>query len=109
MSSVRVAYQEDVRNLTVMLNASGGNQFFKAIFGQFHFPKLIDTSVLTLLCESSNHEDKGPAALNPVRGFGCLSDSIPLISGDQVFEAAIIILSFHIPVTVSIMKFYFIG
>lgn len=82
-----------------MLNASGGMQFFKAIFGTFHLPNMLDTSFMSLVAEASGL-DNGPAALNPLKGFMCLSDAIPILTGENCFENALAILGCHVPVNV---------
>lgn len=101
MFSYRTGHQDDVRNLTVMLNVAGGIQFFKAIFGGFHFATLLDCNYLTLIAEVNANETNGPAALNPIKGFLCLNDDIPSLNIENSFEVALTVIAIHLPVHVS--------
>eukprot|EP01039_Chlorochromonas_danica_P007520 gene7520-8318_t len=100
MFTYRPGHQDDLRNLTVMLNASGGIQFYKAIFGSFHFATLLDCNYLTLIAEANANETNGPAALNPIKGFLCLNDDIPSLNIESSFEVALTVIAIHLPVHV---------
>jgi hypothetical protein len=103
----RSAHQEDVRNLTAMINTSGGMQFFKAIFGAFHIPTLLDCNYVSLVSETIGSDDRGQTAINPIKGFMCLNDAIPTVASQyDSFENAIAIISYHVPVNVSHFPIY---
>lgn len=106
---VRQAEVDDVRDLTTMVNSSGGLNFYKAIFGTFHLPSMIDLSYLSLISESMEDRGWGQSGedqVKEVQGFVVLNDQIPAINDDQGFEFTIKILTDYIPVSVSHFLIY---
>lgn len=102
MSSLqcRVSLPDDVRDLTSSVNATGGSGYYKAIFGPYHLPSLLDLSYLSLVVENKENE-LGSGKLSNIEGFIAVNDSIPLMTESQSFERVIEVLKYHIPVSVS--------
>lgn len=91
---------DDVRDLTSCVNATGGSGFYKAIFGPYHLPSLLDLSYLSLVVENKE-SDFGTIKLSNLDGFISVNDSIPLLTESQSFEHVIEVLKYHIPVSVN--------
>ena len=101
---VRQADVEDARDFTTIINNTGGLNFYKAIFGTFHLPSMIDLSFLSLVSESV--EDRGwnqpgDDQIKEIQGFAIFNDQVPVIQDDNGFEFTLNILTSYIPVTVS--------
>lgn len=109
--TVRQAEQEDMRHLTAAVNGSGGLSFYKAIFGQFNLPSMIDLGFLSLVVESvaeaeqwNESEDGSSASHAPqgrLQGFLCLNDMMSVVAEEYSFQAMIDLLKEQIPVTVT--------
>jgi hypothetical protein len=107
---VRAAEQEDVRALTTAINSSGGLSYYKAIFGAFNLPSLIDTSYLALVVEAfpdiqywnqSEDSSSRQSSKGVLQGFLSLNDQMSVLPDDYSFESIIALLKDYIPVTVS--------
>ncbi len=106
--AVRPAELDDIRHLTTIINSSGGLSFYKAIFGAFHLPALIDLGYLSLIAEAhssdygGHDEDKHPH----IHGFISLNDQMSVVTEEYDFESMINLVKEYIPVTVSACIFF---
>lgn len=112
---VRHAEQEDIRHLTTAINGSGGLSFYKAIFGQFHLPSLIDLNFLSLVVESlpeseqwnESEDSVSHGSHGKLQGFLSLNDQMSVVTEEYTFDAMISLVKEYIPVTVRNTCLYF--
>lgn len=93
--STRRANFEDCKGLGSLIEANGGNSIFRAAFGQFSFPTMIENSFLSLVVSQGsvtpNMFEENFVALM------CINDSVSLTSDSDTFVKTIDVLSEFLP------------
>lgn len=101
---IRFADQGDVNNINSLIGTLGGNSLFRANFGNFSLPNLVDlTSFFTVFDATLDQENNFYKENVPIQGALSISDNIPLISSGT-FDQIINFFNKKLPLNVS---FYF--
>jgi hypothetical protein len=98
--SVRRAEFDDGKDLSDLVNKTGGASIFKATFGNYNFSSLLENSYLSLMAEEKA-EDMDGAWVSKTVSFVAVSDGVPLINDPAAYGKVITALSNYIPATVS--------
>lgn len=103
---IRPAEIDDIRMITTVMNASGGLSFYRAIFGTFHLPALIDQGYLSLVAEShtSDYSLTDSDKQSHIHGFISLNDQMSVVTEEYDFDSIINLVKEYIPLTVRIFQ-----
>ncbi len=104
--NIRLTTQDDAKLIIDSVNdgRNGGSGYFRAVFGAYNIPALIDLSVLSLAADEkvtkvdTNDSEYISTAF---RGFISLDDTISCMPDPHIFDGAISILKNYISVNVS--------
>jgi hypothetical protein len=99
---IQPATVDDVRLITTAIDATGGNGFYKAIFGSYNLPSMIDLSYYSLVANIDGHVTNKEENIPFIEGFVSVNDDIPLIPEPRAFETVINGLKTLLPVNVSL-------
>ena len=104
--TIHIATQDIGPGFNKQLNNLGGISLFKATFGQFSLPSVIEYSYLSLV--ASDLPENSTEGENVCLGFMALNDSVSCNDADpDTFTDAVEALKLYIPaVQVNIVYFY---
>jgi hypothetical protein len=92
---VRRAQFDDVKDVTDVIQKTGGVSIYKATFGTYNLSSMIENSYLTLLSSDSNKETVSYISIN---------DGISIINTDpDAYGKIVAALKNYIPATVSVL------
>ncbi len=103
--SCRKADFDDCKGLNHMVETSGGMSIYKAAFGQFNFPSIVETCFLTLVVTEGVVNVDSTVDENYVAMMS-INDCISITGDCNSFSNCINELKQYIPVTVSVISLF---